>query len=210
VDEYGDLWLASVWNQARVTRLVLMSLLVRCAAWVCSPQDYRTTEAHVTAARTCGRMIEDLLASVPYSLGWSGEREKKRSGVGSGPFLDGEGEYGRMALAAYFVSWPLSCVVTQDYATDARKCGILSFLFFFLSWDVEKGGADIYMAERAYAKGRLKHIGDVVGIRYAHILSQVSVSTLFFLVSLKPVLTDPRFTSFHSASRPCSFAPTAS
>ena len=29
------------------------------------------------------------------------------------------------------------------------------------------------MTERAYMKGRLKYIGDELGIKYAHILSQV-------------------------------------
>ncbi|KAL2268141.1 hypothetical protein VTJ83DRAFT_2987 [Remersonia thermophila] len=158
VDAYGDLWLASVWNQARTTRLTLMSLAVRCAAWVCSPQDYRTTPQYATAAKTCQAMISDILASVPYNLGWRQDGKGKSAlgqdlplssssscgGLG-GPFLDGANEYGTMALAAYFVSWPLSCALTQDFATDAQ---------------------------RAYARGRLKYIGDVVGIRYTHILSQ--------------------------------------
>ncbi|KAL1844112.1 hypothetical protein VTJ49DRAFT_4964 [Mycothermus thermophilus] len=157
VDVYGDLWLASVWNQARTTRLALWSLAVRCAAWVCSPEDYRTTPQYAAAAKTCQEMIVDILASVPYNLGWrQGGKGKgvlgqdlpssSSSGGLGGPFLDGAGEYGMMALAAYFVSWPLSCTLTQDFATDAQ---------------------------RAYARGRLRYIGDVVGIRYTHILSQL-------------------------------------
>lgn len=34
--------------------------------------------------------------------------------------------------------------------------------------------ADTWPPERAYIKGRLKYIGDGLGIKYSHILSQVS------------------------------------
>jgi hypothetical protein len=50
-------------------------------------------------------------------------------------------------LAGYFLTWPLACVMNQDYVTDHQR-----------QWIV----------------GRLRYIGDELGIRYAHILSQVS------------------------------------
>lgn len=149
VDVYRDFYIASVWNMVRVTRLVLASVIVRCAAWVCSPVDYRTTPEYATAARTCVDTITDIIASVPYHLGWHLKPERKHllekqlSGFACG---DDDSLKG---LAGYFLTWPLGCVQSQDYTTDAQ---------------------------RSWLKGRLKYIADELGVKYAHILCQVSFS----------------------------------
>lgn len=146
VDVYRDFYIASVWNMVRVTRLVLASVIVRCAAWVCSPVDYRTTPEYATAARTCVDTITDIIASVPYHLGWHLKPERKHllekqlSGFACG---DDDSLKG---LAGYFLTWPLGCVQSQDYTTDAQ---------------------------RSWLKGRLKYIADELGVKYAHILCQV-------------------------------------
>lgn len=146
VDVYRDFYIASVWNMVRVSRLILASVIVRCAAWVCSPVDYRTTPEYATAARTCVDTITDIIASVPYHLGWhlKPERrhllEKQLSG-----FACGE-EDSLKGLAGYFLTWPLGCIQGQDYTTDAQ---------------------------RSWIKGRLKYIADELGVKYAHILCQV-------------------------------------
>ena len=150
VDAYQDIWIASVWNMIRCSRVVLASLIVRCAAWVCSPVDYRTTPEYATAARTCVDTITDILASVPYQLGWFASRkgllEKSTlSGFGCGE------EDAPKGLPGYFLTWPLSCVHSQDYATDSQ---------------------------RAWVKGRLLYIANHRGIRYANMLAQVRVSPL--------------------------------
>ncbi|KAI1385234.1 uncharacterized protein F4822DRAFT_432083 [Hypoxylon trugodes] len=183
VDVYRDFYIASVWNTARTARLVLASLVVRCAAWVCSPVDYRTTPEYATAARTCVDTITDIIASVPYHLGWH-LRNRKRVAVAlqqqaqnahfspssSNPsstqsstpfnFLSGgtfgcgddntnpqdEGQV--KALAGYFLTWPLICLVSQDYTTDAQ---------------------------RSWIGGRLAHIGDALGVKYAHILRGLQI-----------------------------------
>jgi hypothetical protein len=119
VDMYSDFWVAAMWNQARTTRLVLMSIAVRCAAWVCSPVDYRTTPEYATAARVCVDTITDILASVPYHLGWHAQRRDLFEREDTTDFACGE-EYGMKGLAGYFLTWPLACVLTQDYSTDAR------------------------------------------------------------------------------------------
>lgn len=147
VDVYRDFYIASVWNMLRVSRLVLASVIVRCAAWVCSPVDYRTTPEYATAARTCVDTITDIIASVPYHLGWhlKPERrhllEKQLSG-----FACGE-EDALKGLAGYFLTWPLGCIQSQDYTTDAQ---------------------------RSWIQGRLRYIADELGVKYAHILCQVS------------------------------------
>lgn len=121
VDVYSDFWVAAVWNQARTTRLVLNSIIVRCAAWVCSPVDYRTTPEYATAVRVCVETISEILASIPYHLGWHTKRRELFAEDDINSFACGD-EYGMKGLAGYLLTWPLACVMTQDYTTDARKC----------------------------------------------------------------------------------------
>lgn len=145
VDLYADFWIASVWNLCRTSRLVNASLIVRCAAWVCSPVDYRTTPEYATAARTCVDTISDIIASVPYHLGWHLKRKELLERKNLGHFACGE-ENTLKGLAGYFLTWPLACVHGQDYTTDTQ---------------------------RKWVHGRLRYIGDELGVKYAHILSQV-------------------------------------
>lgn len=146
VDFYQDMWTASVWNMARVSRLALLSAIVRCAAWICSPVDYRTTPEYAACAADCVETITDIIASVPYHLGWHHKRPDliQRSSVSG--FACGD-EESQKALAGYFLTWPLASINGQDYTTDAQ---------------------------RAWIVGRLRYIGNEVGIRYAHMLADVS------------------------------------
>lgn len=162
VDLYTDLYIGSVWNMMRTSRLIAHSLVVRCAAWVCAPVDYRTTPEYATAARTCVDIITDIIAGVPYHLGWHLRRNKNNNGqhllrlddaapsssTSRPGFACGEEDSpSAKALAGDFITWPLVCVSTQDYTTDAQ---------------------------RAWIRGRLRYIGDEIGIKYAHVLNDVS------------------------------------
>lgn len=146
VDAYQDLWVASVWNMMRTSRIILASIIVRCAAWVCSPVDYRTTPEYATAARTVCEVATDIIASVPYQLGWFTKRKDLLERANLSSFGCGE-EDAQKGLPGYFLSWPLTCIQGQDYSTDAQ---------------------------RAWVKGRLVFIGNQLGVRYALMLAQVS------------------------------------
>ncbi|KAK4099939.1 hypothetical protein N658DRAFT_474304 [Parathielavia hyrcaniae] len=163
VDVYNDFWVASVWNQARAARLIVMSIAVRCAAWLCSPVDYRTTPEYATASRVCADNIADILASVPYHLGWHNKRREMFPGEDGAAFACGD-ENGMKGLAGYFLTWPLACIMMQDYATDAQ---------------------------RAYVKGRLHHIGDELGIKYAHIITQLHFRVPSMLIRSDGLLAKP-------------------
>ncbi|KAL7620036.1 hypothetical protein AAE478_010585 [Parahypoxylon ruwenzoriense] len=190
VDMYRDFYIASVWNTSRTARLVLASLIVRCAAWVCSPVDYRTTPEYATAARTCVDTITDIIASVPYHLGWHLKRKHvlaqlrtsggtssssstpdRNSPVGGGggggasdlEFACGE-EDSVKALAGYFLTWPLICLNSQDYTTDAQ---------------------------RAWIHGRLAHIGNELGVRYAHTLRQLQIRIPSMLIRRDGLMASP-------------------
>lgn len=145
VDAYRDLWVASVWNMMRTCRIILASMIVRCAAWVCVPLDYRTTPEYATAARTCVENITDIIASVPYQLGWFAKRRDLLARANLSAFGCGD-EDALKGLPGYLLSWPLTCVMGQDYTTDNQ---------------------------RAWVKGRLEFIGNQLGVKYAHMLTQV-------------------------------------
>ncbi|KAI0880969.1 uncharacterized protein GGS22DRAFT_78381 [Annulohypoxylon maeteangense] len=196
IDMYRDFYIASVWNTIRTARLVLMSLVVRCAAWVCSPVDYRTTREYATAARTCVDTITDIIASVPYHLGWhlkEGNRRRIRQflrhqqhddttttgfntytstqdedssdnlGLNDGEFACGEANHVK-ALAGYFLTWPLTCLNSQDYTTDAQ---------------------------RAWIHGRLGFISNELGVRYAHILKQLQIRIPSMLIRRDGLMASP-------------------
>ena len=193
VDVYTDFYIASVWNMIRTSRLIVHSLVVRCAAWVCSPVDYRTTPEYATAARTCVDIITDIIAAAPYHLGWHlkrGRRQQQQqqqhsmgvvvgttttmttttetTNLGGGGFACGssssndEDDAATKALAGDFLIWPLVCISTQDYTTDAQ---------------------------RAWAQGRLKYIGNELGIKYAHVLTGVRFFSFFFFLSLLHIIS---------------------
>lgn len=145
VDAYQDLWVVSVWNMVRTSRVILASMIVRCAAWVCAPLDYRTTPEYATAARTCVENITDIIASVPYQLGWFAKRSDLLERANLSAFGCGD-EDAPKGLPGYLLTWPLSCMFSQDYTTDNQ---------------------------RAWIKGRLEYIGDQLGVKYAHMLTQV-------------------------------------
>lgn len=145
VDVYPDFVTAMAWNIGRVARLILASLNVRLTAWLCSPADYRTTLEYEVARRICGDIISDIIASVPYHLGWKMNGRTLSNRRLSG-FACGE-EGTCKALPALFLLWSLTCVKNHDFCTEDQ---------------------------RDWAKGRLRFIASDVGLKYANIVNQVS------------------------------------
>lgn len=145
VDIYRDIWVTSLWNLARTSRIMLSSAVVRCAAWVCAPIDYRTTPEYASATRVAQECINDIISSVPYLFGWFRTRKHLLERAGLSGFGCGD-EDALKGLPGYLLSWPLYCVMSQDYTSDSQ---------------------------RAWVRGRLEFIGDKLGIKYAFMLNQV-------------------------------------
>lgn len=149
VDVYNDFWIASIWNLTRTARMILATTTIRCAAWVCSPMNYRTTPEYATASRIVADMVTDIIASVPYHLGWHRKRQQLFDNLELSGFACGE-EDSTKGLPGYFLTWPLGCIITQDHVTDPQ---------------------------RQWVSGRLRYIGDELGLKYAHILADVSLQS---------------------------------
>ncbi|KAK6854725.1 hypothetical protein PG990_008187 [Apiospora arundinis] len=163
VDVYRDFYIASVWNMTRTARLILASLIVRSAAWVCAPIDFRTTPEYATASRTCMDTITDIIASVPYHLGWHLNKPHIAARANLGTFACGE-EDALKSLAGYFLTWPLSCVMGQDYTTDNQ---------------------------RAWTVGRLRYIGNDLGVKYAHILADLQIRIPSMMIRRDGLMASP-------------------
>lgn len=145
VDAFKDIWVASVWNTMRCSRLVLISIILRCSAWTCAPLDYRATPEYTIYSRISRDIITDLVSSIPYQLGWFSKRKHMLKNADLTTYACGKDDAPK-GLSGYFVTWPLSCIMTQDYTTQNQ---------------------------RLWARGRLTFVSDCLGVRYARMLTEV-------------------------------------
>jgi hypothetical protein len=160
VDVYPDFVSAMAWNMARVSRLLIASLNIRIAARVCAPADYRTTPEYKTSKPICESAIADIIASVPYHLGWR-MHGKGLGGPGLSTFACGE-EGTCKALPGLFLIWTLTCVKNHDMSTEEQ---------------------------REWAKGRLQFIAEEVGLKYAHIVNQANLRFPSMMIQKDGMLT---------------------
>jgi hypothetical protein len=162
VDLYDDNLIAASWNHMRISRLFVSGLVIRCAAWMCSPVDYRTTPEYAQGARLGVDIVTDILASVPYHLGWHIDED--------GSLVDGDlsGNTGGLenggttALGGFLIMWPLFCVNSSDFTTDAQ---------------------------RKWVDGRMRIIHEVLGLNQAKVMGAVSIH-LPLIYSNRQLLTD--------------------
>jgi hypothetical protein len=117
---YNDFWVLTMYNLLRVSKLFLAGAIIRCAAWVASPVDYRTTPEYATAARWSVDIINDIVASVPYVLGWGRDDFNTKYGVQEG-FACGSGASLPRAIGAYVCVWPLFSATCSDFTTDRQR-----------------------------------------------------------------------------------------
>lgn len=138
VDVYHDLWVASVWNMARTTGLMFSSIIVRCAAWLNPQADFRALPEYTEASRFDRKIIVDMIASVPFLLGWHKRQSRKdflvppeelQNSLGAHYTLSGyacgddspgtKPEHGK-ALGGYFSMWPMFMAGCSDFCTEAE------------------------------------------------------------------------------------------
>lgn len=160
IDIYPDLSAAYAWNTSRVCRLVLSSLIIRAIAFLHAPADYTKTPEYVATTRACSRIVSDMVASIPFYLGSKlltrlHHQQYYLCKTGSDSSKIGYGEQNRpnmsdvpKILSGMLLIWPLVGSHGHDCATKAQ---------------------------RSFVEGRLTHIADSLGLRYARVYS----TTLF-------------------------------
>ncbi|GAB0145987.1 hypothetical protein EsHS_00006402 [Epichloe bromicola] len=162
IDTYGDLWVVNFWNVMRCMRIVLASLIIRLTAWVNFPTDYRTTPEYASTVSTVVEAVTDIISSVPYQMGLFDKRKDLRESATHSNFGCGD-DASEKGLAGYFLLWPLTCIQGQDYLTDSQ---------------------------RIWVKGRLKAIGNALGVRYGNMLSQLNVRVPSMLILRDQLLSE--------------------
>ncbi|KAL5354366.1 hypothetical protein ACLOAV_000455 [Pseudogymnoascus australis] len=146
IDTFPDVWIGSVWTLLRVTRMFVSGAVVRCAAWLNTSVDYRTTPEYAAAARLGTDAVNDIIAGVPYHLGWKANKGtlQRFAVAGDNCFSFGDNQNKPRALGAYLSTWPIFSASCSDFATDAQ---------------------------RTWLRGRLNYITDVMGINQAGTLA---------------------------------------
>lgn len=162
VDGYRDIITASLWNGTRATRIILGSLIVRVAAWICSPADYRSTPEYATALRIIKTSISDVISSVPFMLSTLTVDSSSGQDALAGNFLCGADQQAKM-VGGLMVSWPLSTIKTCDFTTDEQR-----------EWTVS----------------RLQFVAQDLGIRYANSLADVSPTIMKLMKPISKLTVD--------------------
>ncbi|KAK2606477.1 hypothetical protein QQS21_003170 [Conoideocrella luteorostrata] len=155
VDIYQDLWTCHIWNMMRCTRLVLASKIIRCTALMHAPADYRTSREYGAIVSNCTRLIKDVIASVPYQLGWFSQHRHLLRRPSLSGFVCGQDDT-HSSIAGVFLLYPLACVKTFDFASESQ---------------------------RNWVKGRLEHIASNFGIQYASKLAEMDIRMPSMLVA---------------------------
>ncbi|KAK2596738.1 hypothetical protein QQS21_006193 [Conoideocrella luteorostrata] len=147
IDIYNDLRASMIWNSLRCARIVLHSLTLRCMAWMHAPADYRSIAEYSNAASSTMDIARDIMASVPYQLGWFNRQRTLDGPPNLSSFGCGEDD-SLKGLSGYFMSWPLAFIYSLDYLADS---------------------------ERTWVRGRLQYIGSQLGVRYSLLLTKMNV-----------------------------------
>ncbi|KAK2608902.1 hypothetical protein QQS21_002615 [Conoideocrella luteorostrata] len=146
IDVYGDRFVVRHWNFMRSSRLMLYSTMVRLAARLRAPLDYRSTPEYAVAVKICTDLITDIIASVPYMLGQYPKSKRTTDDQRIAGFGCGN-DAGQKCLYGCFLLWPLGCIEKQDYITDSQ---------------------------REWVNGRMDFISNELGLKCANRMVQVS------------------------------------
>ncbi|KAF7860565.1 uncharacterized protein EAF02_010799 [Botrytis sinoallii] len=125
IDKYHEVWVAHIWNLSRGSRLLNNSTIVRCAAWLCSPQDYRTTVEYEKAMIAGKEMIRDVIASVPNCLGEIPTAMDIKIPSEHSFACGDERDAHAKGLSGLFILWPLFSVATSDFVSKSQRIWVL-------------------------------------------------------------------------------------
>ena len=113
VDGYLNLWAVVLWNSYRTFRIFVQALILNCAEWLAWPVRSNNSQKYRAAAFKLQTLIDEICASVPYSLGYQGPSTRKPNFVSDiyvnntpNPDQYSIGR-GSAALGGYFLIWPL-------------------------------------------------------------------------------------------------------
>jgi len=111
IDVYYDVWVASIWNSYRASRIFVQAVVVRCIQWLGSSLQYKQLPEFKAATAILQQMVDETSASVPYHMGWGvSEKDLTESTLPPPqglPFVRPNHAQSVTALGGYFLLWPL-------------------------------------------------------------------------------------------------------
>lgn len=153
IDSYYDIWIGSVWNAYRVSRLFLNAIILRCASWLATlPNKSADENAECAIARTrIQELVDQICASAPFFLGYDKRTLPAALSLKS---LVSSPEYTFSALrptqpstiCGYFVLWPIF---------------------------VARSALTVGHSQRSFLRSRMLEISERFGIKQAGMLVEV-------------------------------------
>jgi hypothetical protein len=150
VETFTELTAGYRYNIARSSQILIWTSILRAESWTRYPQDYRLSSTYSKARQRCIELIDGIIASVPYFLGWKG-CPKGALSIEQQPPCGTQSS--AMGVGAFYVMWPMFVAANSDFATPEQ---------------------------RAFVKSRLVYIAENLGINQAHQLIKASPSLQMF------------------------------
>ncbi|CAG8957931.1 hypothetical protein HYFRA_00000273 [Hymenoscyphus fraxineus] len=162
IDSYSQMYMAHHHNIGRSSRLFIWTTIFRCVAWLCGEDNYKLTEEYATGSQVCHRLIEDIVASVPFIFGWNKEtvtamRDPSCFACGTPDAVQVKSLWG------IFVMWPMFAAAVSDFAMPS---------------------------ERIFLRGRLKYIAENMGIYQAAIILRAPIILPSFYIQCESLSLD--------------------
>ncbi|CAG8979510.1 hypothetical protein HYALB_00004962 [Hymenoscyphus albidus] len=162
IDSYSQMYMAYHHNIGRSSRLFIWTTIFRCVAWLCGEDNYKLTEEYATGSQVCHRLIEDIVASVPFIFGWNKEtvtamRDPSCFACGTPDAVQVKSLWG------IFVMWPMFAAAVSDFAMPS---------------------------ERIFLRGRLKYIAENMGIYQAAIILRAPIILPSFYIQCESLSLD--------------------
>lgn len=124
---YRDPWVGGIWNMVRASRVILTNLILRCSALIHQRTDVRALPEYSTLAQSCTDVINEIVAGVPYHLGWFKNRTALLPAM---PNFACGSNGAASSLAAFLALFPLMIMQDHDFASDEQRLFAQGRLYF--------------------------------------------------------------------------------
>lgn len=121
VYSFPNVWIAAKHLNTNASRIMLSGIMVRCVQWICSPSDHTKTDDYAEAMRIGREEVNNVIASVPYFVSWTGD-------TATTPFFPCGAPTSPKAYSAVAAIYPLLCTGLSPFVTTRQKkwlCGRL-------------------------------------------------------------------------------------
>ncbi|KAJ0119754.1 hypothetical protein J7T55_013958 [Diaporthe amygdali] len=142
---YPDWWTATRWLNKYAFRLLICHIIADVSAWLAESTEPWPQNLGTSASETAKEDIKNIIASIPYLCSWRGMAKDPPKGAHSPCGSDDAGSV--EGITNLMVIWPLVLAAESQFVTPEQ---------------------------RDYVQGRLKWIGQNMGVKHAAVVSENS------------------------------------